>query len=168
MKISLLLTAFTLFAVSACSSRTYEATAILPENVTVTYSVQSMFGFHSDWTRQVSVTRDSEEIQQELFEDTGWWRGSHLYRHTSGIYVIHEGQAGCFGFTVEPLSFNVRARISCEKREGIPQDTHGASRYYADLVYLGAFIETPNSPDGSPISFLSVDERAEVELPDIL
>ena len=168
MKISLLLTAFTLFAVSACASRTYEATAILPENVTVTYSVRSMFGFHSDWTRQVRIANDGEEIQQELFEDTGWWRGSHLYRHASGIYVIHEGQAGCFGFTVEPLSFNVLARISCEKREGIPQDADGASQYYADLVYLGAFIETPNSTDGSPISFLSADERPEAELPDIL
>ncbi len=168
MKISLLLTVFILSAMAACSSRSYEATAILPENVTVTYSVQPMFGFHSDWTRQVSVTRDGEEVQQELFEDTGWWRGSHLYRHASGVYVIHEGHAGCFGFTVKPLSFNVRARISCEKREGIPQDAHGASRYYADFDYLGAFIETPNSPDGSPISFLSVDERAEVELPDIL
>lgn len=167
MKASLALTLPIVLLITACSSRTYEATAILPENVTVTYSVQSMFGFHSDWTRQVSVTREGEQIQQELFEDTGWWRGSHLYRHTSGVYVIHEGQARCFSFTVEPLSFNVRARISCEKREGIPQDMHGASRYYTDLFYLGAFIETPNSPDGAPISFLSVDERAEVELPDI-
>lgn len=168
MKISLLLMAFSLFAVSACSSRTYEATAILPENVTVTYFMQSMFGFHSDWTRQVRVTHDGEEIQQDLFEDTGWWRGSHLYRHTSGIYVIHEGQTGCFGFTVEPLSFDVRGRISCEKREDIPQDADGSSQYYADLVYLGAFIETPHSADGSPISFLSADERPEAELPDIL
>lgn len=168
MKIGLVLTVSIAFLVAACSSRSYEAAAILPENVTVTYSVRPMFGFHSDWTRQVSVTSDGEEIQQELFEDTGWWRGSHLYRHTSGVYVIHEGQNGCFGFTVKPLSFNVQARISCQKRESIPQDDNGDSRYYADLVYLGAFIETPSSPDGSPISFISVDERAEMELPDIL
>ncbi|NIZ62540.1 hypothetical protein DL239_16330 [Sedimentitalea sp. CY04] len=127
-----------------------------------------MFGFHSDWTRAISVKYGAKEIQQDLFEDTGWWRGSHLYRHKSGIYVIHEGQNGCFGFTVEPLSFDVRASISCEKSMTARQEISGASQYYTDLIYLGAFSETPNAPDGVPISFVSADERPEAELPDIL
>lgn len=148
--------------------RSYQATAILQEGLNITYSVRPMFGFHSDWTRVVSVKQGATEIQQELFEDTGWWRGSHLYLHKSGAYVIHEGQAGCFGFEVEPLSFDVRERISCEKNMANQQREDGASLYYSDLIYLGVFVETPNSVEGSPIRYIPAAEKPEAELPDIL
>lgn len=110
----------------------------------------------------------AKEIQQDLFEDTGWWRGSNLYRHKSGVYVIHEGQNGCFGFRIEPLSFDVQERILCEKTATTQQQESGASPRYNDLFYLGAFIETPNSPDGAPIAFISGSEKPESELPNLL
>jgi len=158
----------TLIVAVACYPSSYDATAVPQEGLRVTYTVKPMFGFHSEWTRAVSVKYGENEIQQDLLEDTGWWRGSHLYRHKSGIYVIHEGQNGCFGFTVEPLSFDVRASISCEKNMTARQEQSDASQYYTELTYLGAFSETPNAPDGAPISFLSADEKPETELPDIL
>lgn len=148
--------------------RSYQATAIPQEGLRITYSVRPMFGFHSDWRRTVSVKHGATEIEQDLFEDTGWWRGSHLYLHKSGAYVIHEGQNGCFGFEVEPLSFDVQAQISCEKNMTTRQREDGASRYYRDLIYLGAFIETPNSPEGSPIRYVPAADKPETELPDIL
>ncbi len=166
MKLGLALLFVSLLAM--CYPRTFEASATLPENVTLTFSVKPMFSLQSDWTRKVVIKRGGEKIELPLSEDTGWWRGSHLYRHASGAYVIHEGQDGCFGFTLDPLSFDIQTRISCRKHEGLPQNGDGASPYYADLIYLGAFVETPNSADGSPIRFLSPEERAEVELPDIL
>jgi hypothetical protein len=144
----------TLIVAGACYPRSYDATTIPQEGLRVTYTVVPMFGFHSDWTRAVSVNYGVNEIQQDLFEDTGWWRGSNLYRYKSGIYVIDEGQAGCFGFMVEPLSFDVQENISCKQN--------------ADFTYLGAFVETPNAPDGAKISFVSADEEPEVELPDPL
>lgn len=157
-----------LFVGFACYPRSYQATATPQEGLNITYSVRPMFEFHSDWTRAVSVKYGATEIQQDLFEDTGWWRGSNLYRHKSGVYVIHEGQNGCFGFRVEPLSFDVQERISCEKTASTQQQESGASRYYSDLFYLGAFIETPTSPDGAPITFISASEKPEAKLPDLL
>jgi hypothetical protein len=158
----------TLSLLVACVPRSYNAIAVPVDGLVVTYTVQSLFGFQSDWSRTIRVTDGVTEISQELFEDTGWWRGSHLYRHKSGVYVIHEGQIGCFGFKTEPLSFHVPAYISCEKSMALEQEQDGASRYYANFIYLGRFVETPNSPDGTPISFVSADEAPEVELPDVL
>jgi len=71
----------------ACYPRSYKATAIPQEGLVITYTVKPMFGIHSDWTRAVTVKHGSAEIQTDLFEDTGWWRGSNLYRHKSGDYV---------------------------------------------------------------------------------
>ena len=151
-----------------CYPRSYQASAFLQDGLIVTYSLKPMFGLQSDWTRVINVKYRATEIQQDLLEDTGWWRGSHLYRHKSGVYVIHEGQAGCFGFTVEPLSFRVQEHISCEKKTNTQHQESGVSPYYSDLIYLGAFIEMPNSSDGAPVRFIPVDEKPEVELPDIL
>lgn len=157
-----------MFAVQACSETSYEASVSPQEGLLVTYAVKTMFGIHSDWTRAIRVKYGSNEIQEDLFEDTGWWRGSHLYRHKSGVYVIHEGQLGCFGFSVEPLSFDIQADVSCRKDRSTQRDSLGTSPFYLDLTYLGTFVETPDSPDGAPISFIPRDVKPETELPDLL
>lgn len=148
--------------------RSYDATAIPEQGLSVVYIVKPMFGFHSDWKRSIIVKNGATEIQKELLADTGWWRGSHLYRHTSGFYLIHEGQNGCFGFTVNPLSFDVQTDALCKKNSQTRKKQGDTSQYYTDLKYLGAFVENQAARDGAPISFLSADEKPEIELPDVL
>ncbi|NJM83608.1 MAG: hypothetical protein HC844_15045 [Tabrizicola sp.] len=155
-------------ALLACQSDTHEARATPQEGLLVTYMVVPMFGWHSDWTRTVAVSFQGAEIRRELFEDTGWWRGSHLYRHSSGAYVIHEGQAGCFAFTAEPLAFDPPQLISCEKDPVAASRGGAGSRYYVDLTYLGAFVETPRVGTGGPIAFIPAEQSPEAELPDPL
>lgn len=150
----------------ACYPLSYQATAALPDGLRVTYTIQPMFGFHSDWTRRIGVRYGQNQIHQQLFEDTGWWRGSNLYRHKSGAYVIDEGEIGCFGFTVKPLSFDVPTSILCDKHVVAQKVQGDASRFYVDLMYLGTFIETPNAADDAPISFVPAAEMAEIALPD--
>ncbi|MBP9182789.1 MAG: hypothetical protein KBF78_06635 [Fuscovulum sp.] len=156
-----------LFLPLACQVWGHTATAIPQEGLAVTYTVAPMFGWHSDWTRTITVSFRGSSIRQDLFEDTGWWRGSHLYRHISGAYVIHEGQAGCFAFTVDPLSFAPPVDISCLKNPSASSAGGTASKYYADMTYLGAFVET-HAKDGPPIAFIPADQAPEVELPDVL
>ena len=103
-----------LVALSACSSE-YISVANLHGSATVSMSVTPMIGIHSDWNRAFTVNDSDTTASIDLFEDTGWWRGSHLYLHSSGTYVVHEGQNGCFGFTLDPVSFEVRTSISCAK-----------------------------------------------------
>lgn len=143
-----------LMLIFACWPNAYHASTSPQDDLTITYTVEPKFG--------------AAEIHQVLFEDTGWWRGSHLYSHRSGAYVIHEGQNGCFGFELSPLSFEVRSNISCKKRNDTCRQDGDASPYYEDLIYLGGFFETPSAPDGVAIRFIPVSEKAEVELPDIL
>jgi len=155
-------------AFSSCSQRNFTAIAELDNGAIVSMIVSPMFGFHSDWERRIVVEHNGERIEKELFEDTGWWRGSNLYRHISGAYVIHEGQMGCFGFSIEPLEFELASTISCEK---VVKDTgldKGQSRFYTEMSYLGIFIETPRSETGNPITFFTANSRTETELPDAL
>ena len=146
--------------------RSFHAKATLDSGPEITMSISSMFGLHSDWTRQVSVEYSGERISKELISDTGWWRGSNLYRHTSGAYVIHEGQGWCFSFTLEPLEFDTTPEVSCIKNT-IAHETLGtASPYYKDISYLGHFIEISRHSDGQRIGFTIADQAPEPELPD--
>ncbi|WP_152912609.1 hypothetical protein [Candidatus Rhodobacter oscarellae] len=171
-----------LLALSACSTE-YIAVANLPENATAIMSVTPMFGVHSDWNRTLTVNDGYTTASIDLVEDTGWWRGSHLYLHSSGTYVVHEGQNGCIGFTLEPVSFDVRTSISCTKMAGTairlaadnPElNGYPASRYYVGLFYIGRFIETHLLPElrdtraETPIVFQTYEQQAEPELPEIL
>ena len=140
----------------------------MPEDgLEVTVSIWAMHSLHSDWHREVNVVYRGSRISKRLFEDTGWWRGSNLYRHTSGAYVIHEGQNGCFSFTVDPLEFADTPSGVCEKSETTDQIGDG-SRYYPELTYLGQFHETYRDEDGIRLRFLAPQDMPEVELPDPL
>lgn len=171
-----------LVALSACSSE-YISVANLQGSATVSMSVTPMFGFHSDWNRAFTVNNGDTTASIDLSEDTGWWRGSHLYLHTSGSYVVHEGQNGCFGFTLEPVSFDVPTTISCAKMAdtaiGLSANSpelsgYPASRYYDGLFYIGRFVEAARAPelrdtrDETPIVFQTYEQQAEPELPEIL
>lgn len=169
-----------LLALSACSSE-YDAVANLPGSATVSMSVTPMFGFHSDWNRVLTIGDDDTSASIDMLDDTGWWRGSHLYLHSSGTYIIHEGQAGCFGFTLEPVSFDAHISISCEKMGNTATrvsadelNGYPASRYYVELFYVGRFVEASSVPDlrdtrfDTPIVFQTYEQQAEPELPERL
>jgi len=171
-----------LLALSACSSG-YVATANLQGSATASMSVTPMFGFHSDWTREFTINDGNTTASIDLSEDTGWWRGSHLYLHSSGTYVVHEGQNGCFDFTLEPVSFDARVSISCAKMadkaarlsaDSPELDGYPASRYYVGLFYIGRFVEAGHVQElrdtraETPIVFQTYEQQAEPELPEIL
>ncbi|WP_195821340.1 hypothetical protein [Roseobacter sp. MH60115] len=171
-----------LLALSACSSE-YAAIANLPGRATVTMSVTPMFGFHSDWNRELTIGDGDSTASIDLFKDTGWWCGSDVYLHKSGTYVVHEGQIGCFGFTLDPSSFDVRTSISCIKAtdiatrlsaEGSKFRGYPASKFYSGLFYVGRFVETGRVPElrearsETPIFFQTHEQQAEPELPEIL
>jgi hypothetical protein len=162
--------------VSGCWPKVYRTTVSLAADAEMTMSVHAMPGWHSDWYRALRISAPEGTIETDLFEDTGWWRGSNLYVHTSGVYVLHEGQAGCIVFATKPLAFVTDQAISCDRIEpvmisdetGLPDVRAGGttSRFYRDLRYIGHFAETPR--DDEKIRFISADEQPEVELPDVL
>lgn len=146
--------------------RFHEATAIPEPDLQITISIRPMQGLHSDWYRKVSVVYNDEKISKDLLQDTGWWRGSNLYRHTSGAYVIHEGQGWCFGITLEPLEFDTRLGSSCLKDEVTTGTIDGHSLYYRDFIYLGHFYETWRDEEGVRIRYSEARLTPEIELPD--
>lgn len=164
-------------ALSSCTRET-EATADLGDGVTVVMSVTPMFGIHSDWHRTLTIFQQEEQVALDLAEDTGWWRGSHLYLHSSGAFVLHEGQMGCLVFTVDVVPSDARNQISCAKSPAAAEASAGrelngypASRYYESLFYVGRFAETSLIPDlrdirdDMPIVFQRHEEQDEQELP---
>ncbi|MFV0475647.1 MAG: hypothetical protein ACK5MQ_15790 [Pikeienuella sp.] len=154
---------------AACSGEG-EATATLPGGGVVVMSVGSMFGLGGDWVRALAVGSAHDVATTDLVDDTGWWRGSNLYLHGSGVFVLHEGQAGCIAFRPVPAAFVAAPEGACEKtapparagRAGGPPP----SRFYAGLDYLGRFAETQDKE--APIRFIPAAEEPEPELPDIL
>ncbi|SMO58812.1 hypothetical protein SAMN06265221_104314 [Paracoccus laeviglucosivorans] len=135
-----------------------------------------MWSLQSDWHRSLLISGPDASEEIELQTDTGWWRGSNLYVHKSGVYVLHEGQGGCTYFTISPPAFVAGNGISCEKSGGPLQlepavaQVTGAeaskSQFYADLFYIGRFEET--SQGGRRIRFIDVAEQREIELPDTM
>lgn len=161
----------------------HEAEASLSGNASVTISVTGMIGWHSDWRRSITLSDGLATASRDLFEDTGWWRGTHLYLHASGAYVVHEGQAGCFAFSVEPITFDVLVPASCAKTPDaaarLSADTpeyqgYPASAYYAGLFYIGRFVEAGSiqgvagTRPSNPIIFQTHERQSEPELPDLL
>jgi hypothetical protein len=139
-------------------------------------AVRPMAGLHSDWYRKLVIDGPGGSATQPLFEDTGWWRGSNLYRHTSGLYVLHEGQSGCVPLPLLSPPPDPMPDMSCDKVTSDPGDIAPVavdqtqpfppSRFYADFTYIGHFAETPRNDDA--ISFIPADMGPEPELPDIL
>ncbi len=146
------------------------------KGVTIALTLRPMIGLHGDWSRELSIQTPDGTLRRDLFEDTGWWRGSNLYRHTSGIYVLHEGQSGCVLFRVSPPEFVTDPAISCDKVDQADQKgavradalTQGvpASMFYRDFHYIGRFAQTPGGPEA--IGFVGAEQEPETELPDIL
>lgn len=163
-------------AVAGCIPQSRRAQIDVGGGASVALIVSPMFGWHSDWHRKLSIKAPKGSLEIDLFEDTGWWRGSNLYRHESGLYVLHEGQAGCIIFSVSPPKVVNDPAISCDKsNQTVPGGTvkadtssqgFPASRFYRDFQYIGQFVETPHGQ--KPISFIGADKQPEAEPSDIL
>lgn len=148
--------------------RFHTATAQPEAALEISITIWSMQSIHSDWYREVSVEYDGTRIAMRLFEDTGWWRGSNLYVHTSGVYVIHEGQNGCFAFTTDPTEFVSVPSGVCTKRSFVNHNAEQGSRFYRGLEYLGHFHETYRDPEDVRIRFSNSSQTPEIELPEML
>lgn len=148
--------------------RVHSATAVPEADLEISISIWPMQSIHSNWHRKVSVEYGGTRIAMRLFEDTGWWRGSNLYVHSSGTYVVHEGQSGCFAFTTEPTEFVSVPSGVCTKRSSVSHHAEQGSQFYRDLVYLGHFQETYRDPEEVRIRFLTSSQTPEVELPEVL
>lgn len=120
-----------------------------------------MVGLHSDWHRKLTVRKGWRLARINLMADTGWWRGSNLYRHTSGVHILHEGQAGCIVFSTAPPAHHPHPEIDCTKSDAPGE----GSAYYSDFTYLGSFLEGRREV---PFRFVPATLIAEPELPDIL
>lgn len=149
--------------------RIYHAKALLENDAEVTLSISPMIGIHSDWDRKLTVSYKGKYIQRNIDPDSGWWRGSNLYQHISGAYIIHEGQVGCISFTLKPLAFISAEKDSCIKNKALVR--HGENQnslYYDDMIYLGHFYETGRDKEGMRVRFKDFRQSPEPELPDIL
>lgn len=163
-------------AFAGCSSEDYRAQIDLGDEIVLSLMVSPMFSLQSDWHRKLAIETPLGAWEGGLVEDTGWWRGSNLYRHSSGLYVLHEGQGGCVVFRTEPPEPVGDSAITCGKIDPTIEvsalaaavSTKGfpASKFYADLAYIGQFVETPLRQNA--ISFIRADERPETELPEVM
>ena len=163
-------------SLTACRPFGSKATADLPGQISVTMVVRPMAGWHGDWHRTLAMATPDGTTTQQLFEDTGWWRGSNLYVHASGLYVLHEGQAGCIVLPMQAPTGDAEPDISCDKASPAPvtqtlevqpgSPGFPLSRFYRDLFYIGHFAETPDAEEA--ITFIPVDQQSEPDLPDIL
>lgn len=150
-------------AVSSCATPRYSASAFLENGVTVTMTLSPMFSLQSDWHRKLTVSYNGETIETELASDTGWWRGSNLYRHTSGSYILNEGQAGCTIFSTTPLAFNTITQVGCELAPKNSSDMESLLKHYVDLEFLGVFDETRDNIE-TRVNFLGVQQAPERKL----
>ncbi|KIC21712.1 hypothetical protein [Leisingera sp. ANG-Vp] len=167
-----LLACLTLLA--AYNYRAYTARADLGAGKRVSMSIWAMFGIHSDWHRQLRISNGLKSETVRLDGDTGWWRGSNLYLHGSGIYVLHEWQAGCFSFDLNRVGVEQPSPILCRKASevrtpGPPPSKNGypQSRFYENLYYIGHFNETARE-GGQRVLFSPHASTPEPELPDVL
>lgn len=150
-------------AVSSCTTPRYSASAFLENGVTVTMTLSPMLSLQSDWHRKLTVSYNGETIETELASDTGWWRGSNLYRHTSGPYILNEGQAGCTIFSTTPLAFNTIKQVGCDVSPKDSSDMETLLKHYVDLEFLGVFDETRDNKE-TRVKFLTAEESSERRL----
>jgi hypothetical protein len=163
-------------ALAGCRPEFHRAQIDVEGGASVVLIIRPMFSLQSDWQRKLLVEAPTGSLETGLFEDTGWWRGSNLYRHSSGIYVLHEGQAGCILFRVSPPELVRDSSISCDKTVQTANDDtvqagnslrgFPASKFYTDFQFIGTFMETPKGKE--LITFFGADEQSEAELPNEL
>lgn len=162
--------------VAGCLPEEQLATVPLAGGSEVTMRIRGLYGLHRDWRRALQVNSPQGRAELNLPDDTGWWRGSNLYLWKADVYVLHEGQAGCVQFRIDPAALLAEQRDVCDKMKvganeisSKRQDTMSSgppSRHYPGLIYLGRFVEGSNKR--SPLRFIGADEAPETELPDIL
>lgn len=139
---------------AACNDE-HSKTVTINEERRVEISLVGLFSLQSDWDRHLTVSDGEKRIRVELLSDTGWWRGSSLYRYESDIYVLHEGQGGCVVFQFNPLktlqgySYLCDRMRSNEAIEATTFDTEACrpSRHCSDLCFIGLFFEANGSED---------------------
>lgn len=156
---------------AGCNSA-HQASVNLDGGVRVSLEVSGMFSLQSDWRRTLTVEHRGEIISRELFEDTGWWRGSNLYLAEAGLFVLDEGQDGCIAFRLDPVRFDDKAARCHKRRQTLTnekisgRDDNTRSYVYPGMRYLGRFAETLD--DSARVEFISAGEAPEIRLPDPL
>jgi hypothetical protein len=124
--------------------RVHVAEAVLDGGERVALRLRPMVSLHSDWHRDL-IVRDADGRRRiRLFEDTGWWRGSQLYRRPDGALVLDEGQAGCI------LLSDVAGPTGCPVATG--------------CTYRGRFDER-TARDGNRVMFQGPEDAPEIDLP---
>lgn len=78
-------------ALAACKGE-HAKMVTIEERRHIEMSLSSLISLQSDWERYLTISDEEGEVRVELLSDTGWWRGSSLYLHQSGAYVLNEGQ----------------------------------------------------------------------------
>ncbi|PHO02651.1 hypothetical protein CSC82_19265 [Rhodobacteraceae bacterium 4F10] len=143
----------------------------LEEGRHIEMSLTSLISLQADWERYLTIFDEKHEVQVELLSDTGWWRGSSLYLHRSGLYVLNEGQGGCVVFQASPPQILHGYSHLCNKtpidteRSGLNFSSDGCtpSRHYTDLCFLGLFFEAQGAED--TLQFNWSDTQGEPLLP---
>ena len=102
----------------------------------------------ADWRRRVVVRSGDTSTVTDLGIESGWWRGSALYRVGRSL-ILNDGQGGCiliFGKGPKPP---------------VPCDGQPLSRDHR-VRFLGVF--TDRAPGGTP-TFIDASEVDEPDLP---
>ncbi len=125
-----------------------------------------MIGLHSDYHRRLSVNTGGLDYGHQLFADTGWWRGSLLYRMADGGLLLHEGQNGCFTLTdahgkarVRSADCPVRTTDDAPDECGEASNRPAPSWQFDNAVYIGQFGEG---------GYIGHAQRGECPIPDPL
>ncbi|MQY41561.1 hypothetical protein GG681_02830 [Epibacterium sp. SM1969] len=145
-----------ILTLSGCGSE-QSASVALGNGLHVNMALRSMFSLQSDWHRTLTISHDNTQITRELAADTGWWRGSNLYR-AGDLYILDEGQNGCIAFRLSPLEFDDAAAKCSERRAAV------AEPKYEGLTYLGTFSEINDG--ATHLAYQTADEAPERRLPD--
>jgi hypothetical protein len=136
---------------------TVVATADLHNGRTVELMGKSLFGFHSDWNRKLVISDGRTEAEMQLYEDTGWWRGSALYRDSKGAFFFDDG-IEYVRFTLCPPKFATITRTSTDGIIGLTtalsevtcdvtsfEPTAPLSQFRSkkgEYYFIGMFVET--------------------------
>lgn len=146
--LGLLIAAILLWSVVSCVfPPSHVASAKLDGTTTLTLVAYPLGGFHSDWRRGYEISDGQSTVTIDAFEDTGWWRGSALFRDETGAYFIDDG-IDYFFFSVCPPEVLERLPATplsaCEGSgllDGIASHRETPS---PNLTYLGTFYERPS------------------------
>jgi hypothetical protein len=132
---------------------TVVALADLGRGQTITMIGQPLFGWQSDWSRKLVLSDGPNSLTLVLFEDTGWWSGSALYRDSRGEFQLDDGM-DYVTFTLCPLQFTKNGQPP--KAKSIPQIDPKAPEICSDPP------PEPKAPlskyltDGEPKFFLGI------------